>query len=78
MVIGPTPPGTGVIAAAFSAHSKTLLTSRVPFAIFQQLDARDGAIRREERGELGLRGVVGELLLVRFVVLGTEAEADEK
>ena len=41
-----------------------LLTSRVPFAIFQQLDARNSAKRREERGELGLSGVVGELFFL--------------
>ena len=45
------------------------LTSRVAFAVFQQLDARDGAKRREERGELGLRGVVGELEFFVVVLL---------
>lgn len=52
-----------------SAQLKNHLTSRVPFSIFQHLDTRDGAERREERRELGLRGVVGELFFFLLLLL---------
>ena len=42
---------------------KNALTFRVPLSVFEQLDAGDGAKGREERGELELLGVVGELRL---------------